>query len=185
MPNRLPVWPWLLLAGCALVLGCEREEQPAELVVPPAEQRPPHVKPSIKWLPESPRYQQARKEVYRKGTDFTARLDLDTTRLSRRELYRVTIKQRPEPALQQMQSWLLHVETVDGEAVSGATLNVKGGMPQHGHGLPTLPQVSAATTPGDYLVEGLQFNMPGWWEVSLYISQAQREDTVTFNTVLH
>lgn len=176
----------LVLGGALLLGGCERQNPPAEedLQIPPAEQRPPHIKPSIKWLPESPRYQQARREVYRKGTDFAGRVDLDTTRLSRNELYRVTIKERPEPALQQLQSWLLHIETADGDPVSGAIINVKGGMPQHGHGLPTMPQVSAAAQPGDYLVEGLQFNMPGWWEVSAYISHQRREDTVTFNTVL-
>ncbi len=184
MPQRLRHFMLVLLACSALAACGKQAEEPEETQVPPAEQRPPHIRPSIKWLPESPRYQAARREVYKQGTDFAARVDLSTTQLSRRELYRVSITQRPEPALQELQSWRLHVETAAGEPVSNAILTVKGGMPQHGHGLPTQPRISPAATPGDYLLEGLQFNMPGWWEVSVYIAQAQREDTVTFNTVL-
>jgi hypothetical protein len=97
----------------------------------------------------------------------------------------VTIKERPEPALHEFQSWLLHIETADGQPVGDAKLSVNGGMPQHGHGLPTQPKIMAGPGAGDYRVEGLQFGMPGWWEVSLFVySPAAHDDTVTFNVVL-
>lgn len=183
---------WLILllilcAGSALTACGKKSEEPPtdeELQVPPAEPRPPSVRPALKWLPESPRYQAVRREVFREGTDFKSQLDLGSTRLSRHERYRVTIKQRPTPALHQFQDWLLHVETADGKPVSGATLNVSGGMPQHGHGLPTQPKIKAEQGAGDYRVEGLQFSMPGWWEVHVYIAQPERDDTVSFNIVL-
>jgi hypothetical protein len=37
---------------------------------------------------------------------------------------------------------------------------------------------------GNYRVEGLRFQMGGWWEVTFNISAAAQNDTVTFNLVL-
>ncbi|MGH8455002.1 MAG: FixH family protein [Nevskiales bacterium] len=187
MPRYFPLLI-LLLCACFVITACSKksDEPPSdeELQMPPAEPRPPSVRPSIKWLPESPRYQSVRREIFREGTDFRSQLDLGTTRLSRHERYRVTIRQRPEPALNELQGWLLHVETADGKPVSGARLNVSGGMPQHGHGMPTQPKIKAEAGAGDYRVEGLQFSMPGWWEVHVYVAQARHEDTATFNLIL-
>ena len=36
-------------------------------------------------------------------------------------------------------------------------------MPEHGHGFPTVPEVTEYLGDGKYLVEGLKFSMPGWW----------------------
>jgi len=183
----LPVILVLGVGAGVTACGKKSTEPPAdeELQIPPAEPRPPSVRPAIKWLPESPRYQDARREAFSEGTDFKSRLDLGTTRLSRHQRYRVTIKERPQPALHEFQNWLLHIETVDGKPVSGATISVNGGMPQHGHGLPTQPRIKPEPGAGDYRVEGLQFGMPGWWEVSLFVyAPAARDDTVTFNVVI-
>ena len=153
--------------------------------LPPAEPRPPGMSPSALWLPELKRYQYARREALKQGTDFRSRLDLSTRRNSRQKLYRVTVRERPEPVvLNEFQTWLLHVENAEGQPVSGAELNVSGGMPQHGHGLPTQPKIAAAGGPGDYRVDGLEFSMPGWWEVHVHVSKDRREDTATFNLIV-
>ena len=54
-------------------------------------------------------------------------------------------------------------------------------MPQHNHGLPTAPEVTRYLGEGRYLVEGLRFHMPGWWELRLDISVGDARDSVTFN----
>jgi hypothetical protein len=178
----------LPLCACLAFTACSKKSEvppgDEELQIPPAEQRPPSVRPALKWLPESPRYQAARREVFRKGIDLKSQLDLGTTRMSRQARYRVSIRQRPEPALNELQGWLLHVETADGKPVSAANINVSGGMPQHGHGMPTQPKIKAEPGAGDYRVEGLQFSMPGWWEIHVYVAQAGHEDTATFNLIL-
>jgi len=69
----------------------------------------------------------------------------------------------------------------DGRAVVGATLAIDGGMPEHGHGLPTRPRVTRANGAGSYEVEGVRFNMGGWWEFRLAIAGSRGADTVTFN----
>lgn len=73
---------------------------------------------------------------------------------------------------------------VAGAPVNGATITVAGGMPQHGHGLPTTPRVTRAPGEGAYRVEGLKFNMGGWWEVKFRIEAAAGVDSVTFNLAL-
>jgi hypothetical protein len=57
-------------------------------------------------------------------------------------------------------------------------------MPQHGHGLPTRPRVTRNLGGGVYEIEGVRFNMGGWWEFKLAISAPGGSDRVTFNLAL-
>ncbi len=57
-------------------------------------------------------------------------------------------------------------------------------MPQHGHGLPTKPVVTGPLDSGDYLVQGLKFNMGGWWVVKFRIMAPATPDPVFFNLSL-
>jgi len=54
--------------------------------------------------------------------------------------------------------------------VSGATLDIVGGMPEHNHGMPTQPQITEELAPGRYLLEGVRFHMPGLWRLTASIS---------------
>lgn len=186
-----------LVAALAALGACRQAETPAPAApqpapvtqaaapaqIPPAEPLPSMYAPGIKWMPDSPRYQQIREQAFAGNADVTAKLDLGRDQLSRQSRFRVTVKQRPEPLLNAPQSWVLHVALPDGTAVSGARLLVAGGMPQHGHGMSTQPQITALETPGDYRVDGLQFSMPGWWEVKVHVSNERSEDFVSFNLI--
>jgi hypothetical protein len=113
--------------------------------------------------------------------------DLDTSaeRLTNNGTFNVSFKSELDPiTIGSMHSWVLHVETADGQPVERATIFVDGGMPEHGHGLPTAPQVTQDLGNGDYLVEGLKFQMGGWWEVKFNITADGTEDNVTFNVVV-
>jgi hypothetical protein len=68
-----------------------------------------------------------------------------------------------------------------GHPVDGATIDVDGGMPQHGHGLPTKPRVTRSLGDGRYEIEGLRFNMGGWWELRLAVDSPAGADRVIFN----
>jgi hypothetical protein len=80
-----------------------------------------------------------------------------------------------------MQSLRVVITDQNGQPVDGATIAVDGGMPEHGHGLPTQPRVTRGFGNGAYAVEGVRFNMGGWWEFRLAISTAAGADSVTFN----
>ena len=88
------------------------------------------------------------------------------------------------PAINQIHSWQVKLSTPDGAPVAHARINVDGGMPQHGHGLPTRPQVTRELADGTYLLEGMKFSMTGWWEIKLAIAGSEGTDKVTFNTVV-
>lgn len=112
-------------------------------------------------------------------------LDLSLDKPSSAGLYRVTLEPPAQaPAINQMHSWKVKLATPDGAAVSNAKFKVDGGMPQHGHGLPTQPRVAREIAPGTYALDGMKFSMTGWWEIKLAIDAAPGADKVTFNTVV-
>jgi hypothetical protein len=109
-------------------------------------------------------------------------LDYATTRSSEKGIFTVTFVSRADPIpLNKLHSWQVHVEEANGKPVAGARIAVNGGMPQHGHGLPTQPQVTQDLGGGDYLVEGMKFQMHGWWVVNFLITSGEKSDKVTFN----
>jgi hypothetical protein len=80
-----------------------------------------------------------------------------------------------------MQTVRVTVRDADGRAIDEAQISIDGGMPQHGHGLPTRPKVTQRLGDGTYQVEGVKFNMGGWWELKFRIDSAAGTDSVTFN----
>ena len=70
---------------------------------------------------------------------------------------------------------------MSGVGIDRAIIAVDGGMPEHGHGLPTKPRVTRQLGGGVYEIEGVRFNMGGWWELKLSISTPDGTDHVTFN----
>lgn len=112
-------------------------------------------------------------------------LDYSRTRSSEGDVYRGTIHPAGDSIPEgKLQSWTLHLETARGASVDAASVSVDGGMPQHGHGLPTKPKVTLALGNGNYLVEGLKFNMGGWWVVKFHVTSAAGNDSLVFNLSL-
>ena len=112
-------------------------------------------------------------------------LDVSRTRLSAQGLYRGTYTPTLDPLTTgKLHSWTLHLETADGQPVENATMTIHGDMPGHGHGLPTKPIVSQHRGNGDYLVEGIKFQMPGWWYVEFDVVAGGKEDKIRFDFVL-
>ncbi|MBX3591767.1 MAG: FixH family protein [Burkholderiaceae bacterium] len=112
-------------------------------------------------------------------------LDLALTRPSIGRKYVVTLQPPAQPAaINQLHAWRVLLNTPAGVPVTQARIRVDGGMPQHGHGLPTKPQVTRELPDGGYLIEGMKFSMTGWWEIKLAIDGPAGADRVTFNTVV-
>jgi YtkA-like len=112
-------------------------------------------------------------------------LDYSTTRTSDKAFFNVSYTASTGTVpVNQMHQWTLHVESTDGKPVEDATINVDGDMPQHGHGLPTSPRVTKYLGNGDYLVDGMKFQMGGWWLMDFTISANGHTDNVHFNMML-
>jgi len=125
-----------------------------------------------------------RMESMHGNSSAPSELDYATERMTDNGDFKVSYTSENSIAINQMHTWTLHVETADGQPVENATITVDGGMPQHGHGLPTAPQVTEYLGDGDYLVEGMKFQMGGWWEVKFNITAGDLTDTITFNLTL-
>ena len=97
--------------------------------------------------------------------------------------YNATLEAERRLYTRQLQSVRLLLSDSSGAPVDGASITIDGGMPQHGHGLPTQPRVTAQLGNGAYQVDGLKFNMGGWWELKFRIAGAE-PDSITFNLAL-
>lgn len=112
-------------------------------------------------------------------------LDLSLRHPSAQGRYVVQMEPPPAPpAINQIHAWQIKLSSPDGTPVRNARFEVGGGMPRHGHGLPTRPQVTREIADGTYLMEGMKFSMTGWWEIKLAIQAADGSDTAVFNTVV-
>ena len=115
-------------------------------------------------------------------------LDVSLIRPTVDKKYVVTLRPPATPAaINQLHAWQVRVASSAGVPVAHARITVDGGMPQHGHGLPTKPQVTQELPGGTYLIEGMKFSMTGWWEIKLSIDTPDSPggaDKVTFNTVV-
>ena len=120
------------------------------------------------------------------SSEVPSDLDYSNTRVSENGLFRVSyVSSQDIVPVNQMHQWTLHVETADGQPVENATIAVDGDMPEHGHGLPTRPQVTKYLGNGDYLVEGMKFQMGGWWVMDFTITANSHTDAVHFNMKLN
>lgn len=114
-----------------------------------------------------------------------ADLDYSRTRISSNAVYRATITPEGDSVPQgKLHRWTLHLERTSGAPVDSATILVDGGMPQHGHGLPTKPRATRSLGQGDHLIEGMKFNMGGWWVVTFAVASSAGRDSLVFNLKL-
>lgn len=100
-------------------------------------------------------------------------------------IFRASYETRAEAlGINQMHSWIVHLEDSSGMVVEDATIIVSGGMPLHDHGLPTAPRVTRYLGDGNYLIEGMKFHMNGHWQVVLTVSARALKDVVVFQLEL-
>lgn len=108
--------------------------------------------------------------------------DVSATRLSKKGSLRVTYSSESGAVpLVKVHNWKIKVDTAEGRPVNGAEITIEGRMSEHGHGLPAKPFVTKDLGNGNYVAEGMKFNMSGMWEVTLNIKAGDISDSVVFN----
>lgn len=96
-------------------------------------------------------------------------------------LFRITATSQLDPVtINELHSWIIHVERVDGTPVEDAIITIDGGMPAHNHGFPTAPEITENLGGGDYLLEGVRFNMGGGWVMDVTVEANGETDTTQF-----
>lgn len=107
--------------------------------------------------------------------------EMDKARVeSARKKYIVTYKAPMPLPLNKLHSWDIMIADQRRIAVAGVKVTVGGGMPAHGHGLPTKPVVVETGMPGMYRLDGMKFTMPGEWVVRIHIDDKLETDTAEF-----
>lgn len=84
-----------------------------------------------------------------------------------------------EVPVAELHAWTVAVETKDGRPVPAGGLELSADMPQHRHGLGSVPRVTPLGS-GRFRIDGLNFPMPGWWQVKLTVGG----ETYNFDLVL-
>jgi hypothetical protein len=108
----------------------------------------------------------------------------EPTQMSAAQSYRATFTPVESIKVGKLHRWNITVVDANGTPVDSARITVGGGMPQHGHGLPTKPIVTEHLGGGKHVIDGMKFNMGGWWVVTLAIDGSKGSDVVTFNLKL-
>ncbi len=111
--------------------------------------------------------------------------DYSRTRLSEDKKFRISVSSLIEPIpINQIHQWVIYIETSVGVPVVDAKVSISGGMPMHKHGLPTAPRVTKNLGEAKYLLEGVKFNMTGWWELIIKVNTPSDQDITIFNVIL-
>jgi len=109
-------------------------------------------------------------------------LDYSTMKMTAANAFNVMYKSTSgHIRINRIHSWELVVKDADGQPVKDAKITVVGDMPEHGHGLPTQPEVTKMGAGGLYRVDGMKFTMPGWWIITVSIMDKGVHDNVSFN----
>ena len=87
-------------------------------------------------------------------------------------------------AINRFQSWVLELRDASGAPISGAQVAIAGGMPAHGHGLPTQPRVTEEIGAGRYRIEGVKLNMVGAWVIEVFVQTAAGRDRLRFDLAI-
>lgn len=81
-----------------------------------------------------------------------------------------------QPPTRGEQSVQLVITNADGSPAAGLKLDTTPWMPAMGHGASVTPSVTE-TTPGTYVIDDVDFFMPGTWELRTTVSSAAPSST--------
>ena len=96
--------------------------------------------------------------------------------------YQVEIRaEDPEASRATMHSWIVRISTHEGTPIHPTRLAFSGGMPQHGHGFPTAPHVTAVLDEAWYRVGGILFHMGGEWTIRVEFVGPEGPDVALFD----
>jgi hypothetical protein len=89
------------------------------------------------------------------------------------------VSAQPSPPARFTNAWRVWIRDPQ-EAPRALPPQVTPWMPDHSHGTPTKPIVTATATTGEYQIDELSLWMPGLWQVRMRLEDGASSDNVTF-----
>lgn len=114
----------------------------------------------------------------------SAPIQWQVDQVSVNNLYKAHLDCETLPTAGPFQHCTVNFKDIQGNAIHPDNVMVDGGMPLHGHGLPTSPVLTELDKTGTYRIDGLKYNMSGAWLLGFKIKAAQGEDKIIFDFVV-
>ncbi len=95
--------------------------------------------------------------------------------------YQATIDCLTAPKPGHFQDCQIVFTDMKAQAAGVDSVQLEGGMPGHGHGLPTSPVLTLQDRVGNYRIEGLKYNMPGRWLLGFRVNGELGQDKIIFD----
>lgn len=114
--------------------------------------------------------------------DNTAHTAWQLKQVSSKALYQATLTCAAPPGAGTFQECRLQVDSPQA-LPTDLIIAVDGGMPSHGHGLPTAPQAVPTGKPGEFRIDGLKYSMTGEWVLGFWLHSNARpaaQDKIVF-----
>lgn len=86
--------------------------------------------------------------------------------------------------LNKIHNWTVQLSHNYNRSLKGANMMLSVTMPEHLHGMTTKPVISKGTKEGEFFIEGMNFHMPGWWELTLDVDGYGSRDLIIFNVIV-
>ncbi|MEZ5537086.1 MAG: hypothetical protein R3F02_15865 [Thiolinea sp.] len=99
-------------------------------------------------------------------------------------IYQAHLDCETQPETGPFQNCTVSFTDLQGVNITPETILIDGGMPLHGHGLPTSPVLTTLEQTGTYRIDGLKYNMPGAWLLGFKVSTSQNDDKIIFDFVI-
>lgn len=96
-----------------------------------------------------------------------------------------TAKNQAKLPVGEFHQWVVTLKDKAGKPIYPAKFAISGGMPAHGHGLPTTLRVTQYLGNGQYLMEGVKFSMDGHWVIQLNIVTQSTKDIAKIEFDVH
>lgn len=105
--------------------------------------------------------------------------------VSREGHFRISVSPAEgEIPLRDHHDWVLDVWDANSNPLELDGLSITGGMPGHGHGLPSQPRVSEYLGEGRYRLTGFMFNMHGDWILRFHLVRQGVQDVADLELTL-
>jgi hypothetical protein len=108
------------------------------------------------------------------------------TRVGTAGLVRATlVTAEPAPPYRGNSTWTLRLTDRQGVPLEGVGFSFSSRMPDHGHGTPVKPVITAGTNPGTYLASPVNLFMAGYWITTITMTlPGYQTDVVRFSFLI-